>query len=353
MRTSSRRAFRCLGLAAAALLAAPGPMPGASSSTRAPTASELLQHLSSLHGLKAQRVLSGQFIGYGDSVSYTKEVDPLYKKTGHMPAIVGADYHDYGKHGPRTKRVNKALINYWKRGGLVTISNHAGNPATGGNSKDRKLNIEEMLIADSKAAKGWDKELDAVVEGLRELKKAGVLVLWRPFHEMNGGWFWWGKADPEVFKALWRRMHARFTKEGLDNLLWVYSADADPKTALLYYPGSRYADIVGIDVYRSDPENIPKETYDKLTRLGKPFAITEYGTGNSKASSHSGASPLLRAIKSKFPKTAFFMMWNSEWALHLEPDAKEVLDDPWVASLPGKTPAPASSLVLGALRDLK
>ncbi len=332
--------------AAAILLAASSPVEASECKNR--TRSEVLQFISSLHKSQFEkRLLSGQFIGYGDDATFKKEIDPLSKRTGERPFLVGVDYHDYKKGGPRTAKANELLLSYWELGGLVAISNHAGNPVTGGKAKDRPpgWSADDLLKPGSEAFKGWDRELDAVSAGLKELKKKGVVVLWRPFHEMNGGWFWWGKQKPEVFKTLWRRMHDRFQKEKLDNLIWVYSADPDPKTVLKYYPGDGYVDIVGVDVYRSDPENISLETYRKLTGLGKPFAITEYGTGDPKASNHSGLSPLLDAIKAKFPKTAFFMVWYDGWAIHREPDAKAVLSDSWVAKLRDSCPPKMGSML--------
>src|SRR5690349_8829219 len=104
----------------------------------------------------------------------------------------------------------------------------------------------------------WLKELDRVAEGLEQLKKAGVVVLWRPFHEMNGDWFWWNGKDPDTFIKLWRQMFDYFTTtKQLDNLLWVYSPNHGKKTTD-YYPGDRYVDIVGLDAYTDfvDPDHI-------------------------------------------------------------------------------------------------
>jgi mannan endo-1,4-beta-mannosidase len=104
-----------------------------------------------------------------------------------------------------------------------------------------------------------------------------VPVLWRPLHEAEGGWFWWGAKGPEPFKKLWRLMHDRMTnKHQLHNLIWVYSSGTDPK----WYPGDDVVDIVGIDQYPSDvsdPLGTVWETLIKQYDGRKMLALTEFG----------------------------------------------------------------------------
>jgi len=107
------------------------------------------------------------------------------------------------------------------------------NPANpkGGGLRDKGVNIAELLQPDTDTHQRWMQELDLTAEGLKELKDAGVVVLWRPFHEMNGGWFWWGAKEPEQFIALWRHMFDYFSKtKSLDNLLWVYGPNHGQNT---------------------------------------------------------------------------------------------------------------------------
>ena len=77
-------------------------------------------------------------------------------------------------------------------------------------------------------------ELDQLAAGLEELKEAGVVVIWRPFHEMNGDWFWWGAKPPAEFVKVWRHMFDYFTNtKQLDNLLWAYGPNHRENTARL------------------------------------------------------------------------------------------------------------------------
>jgi hypothetical protein len=90
---------------------------------------------------------------------------------------------------------------------------------------------------------------------LRQLRDAGVPVLWRPYHEMNGAWFWWGqKRGDDGYRKLYRMLFARLVRfHHLNNLIWIYGANEiregvdgyEP-----YYPGPDVVDVLATDVYQ-------------------------------------------------------------------------------------------------------
>lgn len=99
--------------------------------------------------------------------------------------------------------------------------------------------------------------LDMVAEYAKKLENAGVPVLFRPFHENNGSWFWWGKAfcDSEAYKNLYRYTveYLRDTKE-VHNFLYVYSPNGpfeDEDDYLLRYPGDEFIDVLAFDFYEN------------------------------------------------------------------------------------------------------
>jgi mannan endo-1,4-beta-mannosidase len=106
-----------------------------------------------------------------------------------------------------------------------------------------------------------------------------VPVLWRPFHEANGGWFWWGK-QPR-FKELWKQVFDRFTlHHGLHNLLWVYGPSGQFPMGPMY-PGADMVDLLGQDTYAKTAGLAgftPAAYEDLVVAAGnKPVALTEIG----------------------------------------------------------------------------
>ena len=261
--------------------------------------------------------------------------EEVHKKTGRWPAIIGLDYADFAKGGLETKTVNRVAIDYARQGGLVTISAHLYNPANpnGGGLRDQGVDLKKLLAPGNTAHDRWMKELDTMAAGLEELQDAGVVVLWRPFHEMNGGWFWWGAKEPETFIRVWRHMFDYFTKtKGLDNLLWVYSPNHGEKTAA-YYAGDRYVDIVGLDAYTDfvDPQHI--RGYEAVAKLPKPFGFTEFGPfGPHNPPGNYDYPRFLDGVRKHFPKTTFFLAWHNKWSLGRNRNAKQLLEHPWLVN---------------------
>jgi mannan endo-1,4-beta-mannosidase len=210
---------------------------------------------------------------------------------------------------------------------------HLNNPARaeGGGLRDKGLNLADLLVAGTPVHERWMRQLDDLAAGLQDLQSAGVVVLWRPFHEMNGAWFWWGAQDPVTFIQVWLQMFDYFTKtKGLHNLVWVYSPNHGLHTAD-YYPGDGYADLVGLDAYTDfiDPAHI--KGYPELALLPKPFGFTEYGP-------HGAANPpgdydfrrFPAGVAEHFPRTRFFFSWNDKWSPAENKFAREFYTDPRV-----------------------
>jgi mannan endo-1,4-beta-mannosidase len=314
------------GSAAAAALPA---NPKANAKARA-----ILAYLGTLEARSEKRMLSGQFTDFGNGANL-RLLDQIHEQTGHYPAIMGADYADFGRGNLTYKNPNQTAIAYWKQGGLVTLSAHLYNPANpkGGGLRDKGVDLNALLAPGTETYARWKQELDLLAEGLLELKQAGVVVLWRPFHEVNGGWFWWGAKDPATFIKVWRQVFDYFSAEkGLDNLLWVYGPNHGDKTAA-YYAGDRYVDIVGLDAYTDniDPQHI--KGYPEVAALPKPFGFTEYGPfGPSNPPGNYDYRRFLAGLQKDFPRSVFFMSWNARWSLARNENVKELLEHPWIVN---------------------
>jgi mannan endo-1,4-beta-mannosidase len=279
---------------------------------------------------EGKRILSGQFSDFGNGANL-RIMERVHEKTGRWPALIGVDYADLPRGGLTTKTPNQVAIDYWKQGGLVTVMAHMYNPANpkGGGLRDKVVSLADLLKKDTDTHKRWMQQLDLAAGGLLELKQAGVVVLWRPFHEMNGGWFWWGAQDLGSFIQVWRHMFYYFSEtKGLDNLLWVYGPNHGQNTAK-YYPGDGYADIVGLDAYTDsiDPEHI--RGYEEIVALPKPFGFTEYGPhGSRNPPGDYDYRRFIQGIEKNFSKTCFFMSWNAKWSLATNQFTRELLESP-------------------------
>lgn len=297
-------------------------------------AQAVLKYFQGLDSRPDKRVLSGQFTDFGNGASL-RLMNEIHDQTGVWPAILGADYADFGKGSLTFNAPNKAAIEYWAQGGFVSISAHLYNPANpkGGGLRDKGVDLNDLLADGTETHSRWMRELDLIAAGLQELEDAKVVVLWRPFHEMNGAWFWWGAKEPEAFIKVWRHMFDYFTKtKGLDNLLWVYSPNHGSKTAA-YYPGDRYVDLTGLDAYTDFVDTNHIKGYSEVAALGKPFGFTEFGPhGSQNPPGDYDYLRFIEGIAKDFPKTTFFMSWNSKWSLARNNKTKELLHHAWIAN---------------------
>ncbi|MBE2269597.1 MAG: SH3 domain-containing protein [Anaerolinea sp.] len=329
------------------------------------TARAVLRYLNTLPERGDNRVVSGQFGAFGDGTSREsaeQQVQEVFDESGHYPALTGMDYKRWDMmNGNDFSEPNGFLIDYWNAGGLVNLSWHANNPWTGGSSNDWEnpntsdpwdtRPVTELLMLGNPAAIQWRAMLDNIASGLQELEDAGVVVIWRPLHEMNGGWAWWHRQDPEAFKALWRDMFDYFTYEkGLNNLLWAYTpmmngSDFDPSPAV-FYPGGGYVDFVGLDKYMNigeDPLNLNRRgEYDAIRALDKPIGLFEFGPIPASGEGWDGPrynyANLIRDIRDLYPEVVLFQAWEYVWQIGWHDNAAGLMTDPWVITrdeLPG------------------
>ncbi|AOS43239.1 Mannan endo-1,4-beta-mannosidase A and B precursor [Lacunisphaera limnophila] len=280
------------------------------------------------------RLVSGQFAGWSGSASIG-ELGRIHAATGRWPVMIGLDYcgWDKGEALLDVRQPNQLATAYWQAGGLVNLSWHAPNPSkpNGGGLKERGMDLATVLTPGATHDR-WMKYLDAVAAGLQELQAAGVVVIWRPLHEMNGGWFWWGAQDPATFIAVWRHMFDYLTQtKKLHNLIWAYSPNHGQKPADAYYPGDAYVDLVGLDAYTDhiNPDKIIG--FERYAGIRKPIGLTEYGPhGASKPPGDYDYRRLLDGIEKNFPQLRHFLVWNEKWNPASNHFAREFYNDPRV-----------------------
>lgn len=267
-------------------------------------AAKVYEYICELYG---KGILSGQqedprIYKHGNELKYIKSI------TGKMPAIRGLDYIHNDFEG-----VNRRAKEWWKKGGIVTICWHWGTPPDGIGypSSQGTIDVWEALEEGTELNKGMMRQIDEVAKALTVLKKAKVPVLWRPLHEFDGRWFWWGKSGPEAFKKLWILIYERFTKVyQLDNLIWVLGYCGEVYDG--WYPGDEYVDIVGGDRYA---EGIHEDMYEKVKSIvGDKFPICYH---------ENGPMPDPKLLQEKKVWWSWFMTWHT---IHIkEQNSKEYL----------------------------
>jgi len=154
------------------------------------------------------------------------------------------------------------------RGALASFVWHVRCPKEGPNERDRyapdecprDYRLEELLARKADGREGvhfraWRAMLDEIAELFWSIKDEDgelVPILFRPFHEMNGDWFWWGRGNaPAVYAAVWREMVTYLRDgRGLHSVLWVYSPGAPSDLSFAAsYPGDAFVDVIGFDRY--------------------------------------------------------------------------------------------------------
>lgn len=199
--------------------------------------------------------------------------------------------------GVRFDDMRRWIIEGFQRGGIITISWHMDNPVSGGNAWDTTRSVDAILPDGPQHAlfKRWLDRLANFVQQLRGVPPGrsdtvAIPILFRPYHEWTGSWFWWGRTHctPEEFMQLWRFTVDYLRQEkGLHNLLMVYSSDRflSPQDYLERYPGDDYVDLLGFDDYHSHQSEatlpfLVRELRDVVQiaqARGKLAALTEKG----------------------------------------------------------------------------
>jgi mannan endo-1,4-beta-mannosidase len=241
-----------------------------------------------LYQIKGKYVVAGHH-NYAENLNqYSIRAQEL---TGKMPALWGTDFISTNPE-IRQQLVDEAIEKF-RQGYIITLMWHAGRPQDeppygwkeSVQAEVTEAEWKDITTTGTDLYKEWMKDADEVAGYLKQLRDAGVPVLWRPYHEMNGIWFWWGdKPGPNGYQQLWKNMYNRFTNHhNLNNLIWVWNAngprDRENDEAYAYenyFPGLDYVDVLATDIYHNDYK---QSHHDKLIDLagGKPVALGEIG----------------------------------------------------------------------------
>ena len=264
-----------------------------------------------------------------------KDAHLIQEQTGQMPAIMGYDLIEYSptrvEHGTNPQGNTDRMIKQFQDSGRIATvmwhwnaPNHLiDQPYQGKDGKNvdahwyfgfythsTHFDLAKVLAEpDSDDYHLLLRDIDVIAAELKKFSNAGIPVIWRPLHEAQGGWFWWGSKGATAYKSLWRLLHDRLTNHhGLHNLIWVYTGDANQE----WYPGDDQVDIVGVDSYPEDwrdPLTSMWESCQKAYGGRKLIALSEYG----------GLPDLSRMAR--FGVTwSFAVAWGGQWLPSRSPE---------------------------------
>jgi mannan endo-1,4-beta-mannosidase len=265
--------------------------------------------------------------------------------TGAYPVVLGSDFHYYLDKSETERGYHTEAVKWaYQQGFIVTFDWHisarntssytcSGSPA---NLAKNIANEIQMAIAIGTLA-----ELDKVIAIINNdlvVNGENIPIVFRPLHEMNGNWFWWGAAcsgfTPTDYRALYQ-LTVDYVKARTNNVLFCWSPNSPVNSSILsnYYPGDAYVDIVGLDIYEitADPfRQYMGALVDFAGVHNKVAVLSETGyrndTGNGDAAAKYWNDSVLPAIvndpSGKALKIAWALTWiNSSWSHPYVPHA--------------------------------
>ena len=307
---------------------------------------EAIALLKFLYSISGSYTLTGQH-NYPDTKDRNTQFAAQY--IGKTPAVFSTDW-GFAKDGDTDSYLARPdivaeAIRQHRSGSIITICWHAvpptaDEPVTFQPPPGRVVPPESLMSVQGKLLdqqfrdvltpgtelhKRWCAQVDSIAGYLKQLQKARVPILWRPYHEMNGDWFWWGGRHGQYgTRALYIQLFNRFVKyHKLNNLIWVWSVDRPTRPEMHYshyFPGLKYLDILALDVYGSE---FNQTYYDSLVILskGKPVILGEVG------------NPPTLEILQKQPKWGLYVIWAGMVRNTLRRQHQTLVNDPRVLSL--------------------
>lgn len=274
---------------------------------------------------------------YGHGWSGEEGRSDVKSVTGSHPAVIGIDLSGLSGRSPEAihhtlTNLKKTVLNTFERGGVTTVAWHFSNPVTGGGFNWRD-SVSAPAIELIKPGGSYHQRYKSILDTLALFFKSarndqGVLapMIFRPYHELDGGWFWWGKphCTKEDFMDVWKFTVSYLRDSvGVHNLIYAFSPDCKFNTEEEYlerFPGDEWVDMVGMDNYRDfgrDTYNIDK-AIDQLSiitevakKRNKVAAFTETGL-ESIPNPVWWTEVLMKAIRHPRIRLAYVLVWRND-----------------------------------------
>ncbi|KAJ3126043.1 hypothetical protein HK098_007920 [Nowakowskiella sp. JEL0407] len=245
-------------------------------------------------------IISGQSETSWDYGKEGADIDYVYQQTGKYPVVRLFDLMDHYPGHPDNNAIAR-MKQWYADGGVVQLQWHWRAPIG-----VREFYSDKSSFDASKAVQSGTAENIALLADLdyaiQALKDIGVPMLWRPFHEGHGTWFWWGSKGPTVLKQLWQIMFDRIKAANVHNLIWV----ANFNTCTDCYPSIDYFDIISNDKYGGKTD-YASHAYEFVTMANM--------VSNKRiiAMSENDGIPDPDSCKSENAMWSYFATWNTEY----------------------------------------
>lgn len=274
---------------------------------------------------------------YGHGWSGEADRSDVKSVTGSHPAVIGVDFMGFSGGTPEEtsqykENMKKNVEATYNRGGVITASWHFSNPVSEGGFywKDSvSAPAVRFIIPGGSSHTKYTEILKEVGEWASNLRGADdkqVPVIFRPFHEFDGGWFWWGKphCTTEEFKTLWRFTVSYLRDSvGVHNFIYAFSPDNRFNTTEEYlerYPGDEWVDLLGVDNYG----DMGRDKYDITSASGKLKIVSDYAqkAGKLAAFTETGlesipnptwwTETLLATVMKNQMKLCYVLVWRND-----------------------------------------
>ncbi len=295
---------------------------------------------------------------YGISWEWDENRSDTKELTGDYPGVMGFDLggieigDEKNLDSVPFARMRKEIVNHHNRGGVITISWHPRNPVLGTTAwiqtdtvgynatadylrrigrtdilskvDNPKHTVKNILPGGSHNAKYmlWLERVATFLSSLKDDKGQPIPFIFRPYHENNGSWFWWGQnlCSDNEYHALWNMTQDYINAQLPTNILWSFSPNLQgywtEDAWMKRYPGDDRVDIIGEDAYQWGTEEAFKmqltadmELVSTIAKKhGKLLALTECGYQNSP--DPTWWTRVLKPIMDKYP-ISYFLPWRN------------------------------------------
>lgn len=285
----------------------------------------VMKYLSDISG-------KGIITGQHTQTTVQKELHYIESVTGKLPALCGFELLAYSPNINKEKATEACLLeveenkntldNAWdwalNKRGLVTFTWHWFSPFGGWDkafyAENTTFDASQAVIEGTPEYKALLSDMDVMAEILKAFGDKKIPILWRPFHESEGTWFWWGHKGPKVAKQLYRIMYERYTHyHKLNHLIWVWNSPLAEG-----YVGDDVTDVISIDLYPPKHQHSDLQPeYEELVQITPNKKLVALG--------EIGVIPSLAQLSATKIPWLWYMTWSNEYGASEEWNTKEEL----------------------------